>query len=191
MGTAKNDSGVFWEWVYRFRVYIIIALHMAATVTAYFGAFYIRFDFDISEADFRLLYWTLPYLIIARAASYLYYGTFFASLRFSGIKDLWDLLKAQVIGTVIFITLMFFLRYTDGFSRSVFLLEFLLSVLILNGIRFLRKFLIEFRVIDLDMPKKHVLIVGGGGCGCHHLERDQAEGEAGDLRHRIRRRRSL
>jgi FlaA1/EpsC-like NDP-sugar epimerase len=151
--------------VLRFRFIIVVVIHLAATVGGYIGAFLIRFDFDVPVSDYTLLYITLPYLIMTRMAAYLYFNCLYVSFLHSGLKDYWGILKAQVVGTILFLTIIYFLRHLDGFSRSVFIIEFLLTLSLLFGVHFIRKLLIQLKDIRLDKPKKNVLIVGAGTAG--------------------------
>lgn len=151
--------------LYRCRLPVVVALHIGATIAAFATAYAIRFEFDIPPEEVAVLSVTLPYLIIARVATYLYYGAFVASFRFSGLKDLWNLLKAQVIGTALLVCMLVFMKRIDEVSRAVIVLELILSICMINGIRFIRKFLIEFREINLSTPRKNVLVVGAGAAG--------------------------
>lgn len=165
MKSADNAFNKIRDMLYKKRVYWVVGIHVLATVVGYAGAFEIRFDFTLSTIDRNLLYATLPYLIISRMATYIYFNNIYVSFRHSGLKDFWELIKAQTIGTVLFLSIMFFMRYLDGFSRSVFIIEYLLTLMVLIGVHFLRKFLIQLRERRFDLPGRNVLIVGAGNAG--------------------------
>lgn len=165
MKSAGEISGFFLDKFIKSRVYWVSAIYALAVIAGYVCSFAIRFDFYIPDSDLLVMYSTLPYLVIARMTMYIYFNNIYVSFRHSGLRDFWDLFKAQVFGTVLFLTILFFLRYLDGFSRSIFIIEFLLTISMIIGVHFLRKFLLQLKEIRLETPKRSVLIVGAGNAG--------------------------
>ncbi len=161
----KLFDGLVANVLSRHRFIVIVGIHVLATVIGYAGAFAVRFEFDIPDTEYKLFMVTLPYLVIARVATYLYFNSFYVSFLHSGLKDYWNICKAQVTGTIIFLTITFFMRYLDGFSRSVFIIEFLLTLSQILGLHFLRKLLIQIKEVRLDVARRNVLIVGAGTAG--------------------------
>jgi len=81
------------------------------------------------------------------------------------MDDLWQILKANIISTIIFILCIVFFFGLRGFPRSVFILDWVLCVGFVSGIRFLsRLFRERFRPIRQHKSKK-ILIIGAGEAG--------------------------
>jgi len=149
----------------RFRFPIVIAFHLVSIVVAFLGSFYIRFDFNIPHEYLLVFYSTLPLILICRLLSYYYYKTFSASWRFTYLPDLIAALKAVLLGTAMFITLLVFLEKLHGFPRSIILLEALLSTSIISGTKLFLRYLNEYSKKITQKVTKNVLIMGGGRTG--------------------------
>jgi FlaA1/EpsC-like NDP-sugar epimerase len=149
----------------RYRLLFILLFQAFLVVVSYIASFYIRFDFYIPVSYFRVFYKALPLLLIARMVAYLYYKIHASSWRFVSIKDLMDTLKAVLLGSVLFVIQMVFIYRLEEFPRSVFILEALISAMLMGGTRFMIRYYCEFRGREKPKTLKYVLIAGAGKAG--------------------------
>lgn len=149
----------------QYRLPIMIVFHLLSIVFAYFGAFYIRFDFKVPPADFTALYNTLPLILFSRIILYYYYKIYTASWRFTYLRDLMDIVKSVIFGSVLFLILLVFMDKLKGFPRSVILLEAILSISIIAGTRILFRYYNEYTIKRAYKVLKNVFIVGAGKAG--------------------------
>jgi FlaA1/EpsC-like NDP-sugar epimerase len=167
---AKSISG---NRMLRFRLPLILAFQAAVACLSYFGSFLIRFDFNIPADQWPLFYVALPLALCSRMAGYLYFRTYTNSWGFAGMRELTDDIKATVLGSVSFILIMVFTLGSQGFPRSVLVLEPVLSLMLLGG----GKFIFRYRFHsphNLDSRNvKHTLIVGAGRAGVSILNEIQ------------------
>jgi len=140
---------------------------------SYLGAFLLRFDFNLPLDQLALFYLTLPLALCSRMAGYLYFRTYTNSWGFAGMRELTDDIKATLLGSVSFILIMVFTLGSQGFPRSVLVLEPVLSLMLLGA----GKFMVRYRYYSphsLDSRKlKHTLIVGAGRAGVSILNEIQ------------------
>ena len=157
----------------RFRLPLILTFQAVVACLSYFGSFLIRFDFNIPLDQWALVYVALPLALCSRMAGYLYFRTYTNSWGFAGMRELTDDIKATVLGSVSFILIMVFTLGSQGFPRSVLVLEPVLSLMLLGG----GKFLFRYRFHsphNLDSRNvKHTLIVGAGRAGVSILNEIQ------------------
>ena len=81
------------------------------------------------------------------------------------MEDLWQILKANVVATVLFILcVVFFVGFT-GYPRSVFVLDWGLCLGLIAGVRFVSRGLREHIKPLKYKDTVKVLIVGAGEAG--------------------------
>jgi FlaA1/EpsC-like NDP-sugar epimerase len=157
----------------RFRLPLILTFQAVVACLSYLGAFLIRFDFNIPPDQLALFYVALPLALCSRMAGYLYFRTYANSWGFAGMRELTDDIKATLLGSISFILIMVFTLGSQGFPRSVLVLEPVLSLMLLGA----GKFIFRYRFYSpnsLDSRKvKHTLIVGAGRAGVSILNEIQ------------------
>ncbi len=153
------------ERLRRYRVPISVAFHLLTVMVAYIGSFVIRLDFSLPQEYWRVILTTLPLILLFRGGVFLYYRFYTASWSFAYLRDVFDVIKAVVIGSAIFIAFMVFADKIEGFPRSVFLLEPMLTVLILSGTKLFYRYYREFSRQSTHKITKNLLIVGAGKAG--------------------------
>ena len=150
----------------RHRLLILILFQLFTVIAAYIAAFGIRFDFRIPHDQIEIFYKTLPFLIISRMTAYYYYKITPGSWRYASMRDLMDITKAILAGSVIFLALIALIYRVKDFPRSVFILEMLFSMMLLGGTKFIFRYFHEYRGVKIHYKAtKHVLIAGAGKAG--------------------------
>ena len=147
------------------RTWAIVLLQGLLVFASLMIAWTLRFEFSCPEP--ALLLAATPVLLILRLASMARFGLFHGYWRYSGLSDAEDILKSVGLGTGGFILSV---RYVLGMTRfplSVYVLEALLTGLLLGGVRFLSRAVLQ-RMRRMDRRRRHddpagrVLIVGAG-----------------------------
>ena len=146
------------------RVAIILA-NLVFIAAAYILAFFLRFEFALPHQYYDLIFKTLPILILIKGVTFYYFGLFSGLWKYVSIEDIWQILKANVVASLIFILYVVFSIGLVGFPRSVFILDWGICVALLSGVRILSRALREKLVPRKYHKKKNVLIVGAGEAG--------------------------
>lgn len=140
---------------------------------SYFFAYYLRFDGDISSkelADFaRTVIWIVPFKLVC----FYFFGLYKGMWRYTSIQDLKSLISACATSSVIIVLVLLLTVRFVGFSRSVFIIDLLLTFLFLGGFRIGVR--LYYRPVSANgrtsfMGKrpdnlKKVLLIGGGAAG--------------------------
>ena len=105
--------------------------------SAYLGAFLLRFDlFSIPEIHLPCLWFGLPILLTIRLVTLSIFKVHRGLYRYVSIHDFVKLSKAITLGTLVFIVIWMALLNDSYFMpRSIFVLEAILSMTLLSGLR--------------------------------------------------------
>jgi FlaA1/EpsC-like NDP-sugar epimerase len=149
-----------------FRRALVIFVHIGLWSAALFGAFLLRFDFDVTP-----FYWTnfptwLEMFLAIRMGVYLYFGLFHGLWRYSGTRDLIGLLKAATTSSALSVIAVAMLG-PRMFPRSIYVIEWLASIIFVGGLRFSIRTIREIAVQNAapDEVRRRILIVGAGDAG--------------------------
>lgn len=151
------------------RRFIIFAVHALLAATAYTASFLLRFDsFDgwLDSPYYKFWLQSLPAAIFFKLAAIWYFRLYTGLWRYTGINDLIRLLKA-VTGSSVALIIAVLIFYGPGLPRSVFVIDFLLTLALFGGLRFAHRFYREsLRTRPGANGSKHrVLILGAGDTG--------------------------
>jgi FlaA1/EpsC-like NDP-sugar epimerase len=137
------------------------------------SAFWLRFDGDIPQWALDLAAKTLPVLVAVRLATFIPFKLYDTVWQYTGLWDLLNLVRATVVGTLLFIiAVRVGLGYVQ-YPRSIFLIDALLLIVFTTAVWVIRR--AGYPRSSADM--KTVLIYGAGQAG---------ERLARDLRHNWR-----
>ena len=115
---------------------ILVALFQALLVfTALVLAWLLRFDFSLPYRG--LLFSAAPLLILIRLAAIGRFDLFHGWWRYTGVSDALDIVKAVALGSAMFLFVMRFLLGVVSFPRTIYILEAVLSIGLLAGVRLL------------------------------------------------------
>ncbi|MCF8068749.1 MAG: polysaccharide biosynthesis protein [Desulfobacterales bacterium] len=143
----------------------------------------IRFDFDIPRPQIRLFIRTLPYILLAKLIILYFFDLYTGMWRYTSVTDLLNIVKASTFASLVIIcTILFTKTRFTGFSRSVFFIDWCLTVLFISGFRLsLRLYFEHFEekkgiintirhikhlIFNMDKKaEKYLIIIGAGDCG--------------------------
>jgi FlaA1/EpsC-like NDP-sugar epimerase len=154
----------------KYRKLIIVSIHVFIVVAAFFFSFASRLDFGFinTPAFFNIFLSTLVPLVIIRMSFYRLYDLFRGLWRYTGLKDLGDIIKASFLGTLMFAVYVFFVQEGKGFPKSIFIIDFAYNILFLGGVRMAVRIYRESIIKTSAEPKDHskkVIIIGAGKAG--------------------------
>ena len=101
---------------------------------SWFAAHLLRFNFNIPEENIGSLK-LLPLLLISKIVAFYFYDLYRGMWRYTSIADLLNIIKATSISSLLVISLVLFSTRFIGFPRSVFVIDWCLSILFISGLR--------------------------------------------------------
>lgn len=138
-------------------------------IIAYFASYLLRYEGVISNHNLALIEKSLPLVLLIKLVIFLVFGLYKGEWRYIGMSDLIKILQATFLGSLISVVTLVFLFRFEGYSRFVFINDYLITFLLISGVRILiRVFKEYFSSIDLSKRRTNgipILIMGAGDGG--------------------------
>lgn len=148
--------------------WLILLLDLCIVMFTFFFAYVIRFNFQI-DFDITELLNQLPYVFFAALISFLLVGSHKGVVRFTGFKDIVNIIiGVNILATILiistFVSRHFSFETYYNIPGSIVYIHLLLNVLCLIGFKFFIKSLYNNLVQDFK-SLKNVLVFGAGNSG--------------------------
>jgi FlaA1/EpsC-like NDP-sugar epimerase len=170
----------------KFRIFyknflIVFITDVLLLTAAIVGAHLIRFDFSVPMYFGSLLKQMLPWVLLVKLACFYYFDLYRGMWRYTSIADLLNIIKASTVGTLIVVLFILFRYRFIGYSRSIFLIDWCLTILLIAGFRMSVRLFFEYFSTEKPTPtdflslfrfsspkntkSKNLIIIGAGDCG--------------------------
>lgn len=126
-------------------------------MAAYYTAYLLRFDGEFTSADMQRLVSSVAELVLIKLAAFVALGCYRCWWHYFGLRDAFRIGWASVLASLSSVAYFSAIYRFQGFSRIVFVLDFLVFTLLVLVFRF------SFRLFDTFAPANHktnVLIYG-------------------------------
>jgi len=145
--------------------YVMSIADMLIFVLALYGAYLFRFDFAIPSQYFVQFKGLLKYVLVLKVATFLAFGLYKGMWRYTSLNDFWKLIRVTAAQNLILISFVLFRFTFMGVPRSVFVLDWVLTLVLCSGLRLsIRAFFTKSISLTTSLAdRKRVLIVGAGG----------------------------
>jgi UDP-GlcNAc:undecaprenyl-phosphate GlcNAc-1-phosphate transferase len=154
--------------IYKKQILQIIVDIILITI-AYFASYILKYEGMIDHWNLSLIEKSLPLIILIKIMMFTIFGLYKGEWRYIGISDMIKIFQAALSGSVISVGALVFLFRFEGYSRFVFINDFLITLLLIGGIRSLIRVLKEyFSSAALSNRKSNgipILIMGAGDAG--------------------------
>jgi FlaA1/EpsC-like NDP-sugar epimerase len=145
-----------------------VAVDACLVAFAYWFAYTLRFDSGIPSRYDELLTETIAFVVVAKLVIFAVFGLYSKLWRFVDQRDVESIVRAVIVASIVLVVGLFLLPpgKTDP-PRGVIALDFLLTLALVVGSRFLVRALVErpSRGPLVQRAAREVLIVGAGNGG--------------------------
>lgn len=161
--------------------FIILITDILLVTGSFYAAHLVRFDFEIQQQTWLIFKRILPIVLITKIICFYFFDLYRGMWRYTSIADLINIIKASTISSLIIISFVLFIFGFKGFSRSVFVIDYCFTILLISGFRVAVRFYFEYcsddkfwvivkqRLFGLfthqQSSRKRLLIIGAGNCG--------------------------
>jgi FlaA1/EpsC-like NDP-sugar epimerase len=158
--------------------YLIFAVDVCLLVGAYWLSYAIRFEGRIPAHDWNNFVSTLPYILCFKLFTFFMFGLYKGMWRYTSLVDLLNLLKATLTSSFGIMLGVLFMFPFKGFARSVFIIDAMLTFILIGGVRVGIRFLLwekerglhflfhnPFSPKEMTRLKKRLVIIGAGDAG--------------------------
>src|SRR6266568_201857 len=160
----KPSFGFLIDLSYKRRIFEVL-LDVVLIALAYWSAFAIKFGPYQNDVQWKLFLRTLPVLVFVRLGAFLLMGVYRGIWRYTGIGDLVLFAKAVALGSVVSLLILLFRFHFQGFSRTVFMIDGVVMLLLLSGSRMTFRFFRQVLPATKVRDGRRILIFGAGDAG--------------------------
>ncbi len=125
-------------------------------------SFYLRFEGALPQ-NFKMYTPLILPLVFLKVGSFILNNLYKKAWRYANVNELITIVQSLTIATVLFMCYIFFFRLS--FPRSIIILDWMASIILISGSRFFYRALSEFKTPVPNRNAKKVLIVGAGDAG--------------------------
>ncbi|MDY6831427.1 MAG: nucleoside-diphosphate sugar epimerase/dehydratase [Thermodesulfobacteriota bacterium] len=163
------------------NVVIVMVVDALFFCCAFYLAYLLRFDFRIPRFYLVPFQQVLPFVILLKLAGFYWFDLYRGMWRYTSLSDLSNIVKAVLSTDIVVVGILLFINRFQGFPRSVFLIDALLTILFVSGFRILIRIYFEHAAGDkmgqvvkktfsqvfskTDSRARRVIILGAGDCG--------------------------
>lgn len=167
--------------IFHKNFFLILIIDTLLLIIAMYAALLTRLDFTILPREFARITSILPYIIVCKLICFFYFDLYRGMWRYTSISDLFNIIKASIVSTLIVVSVILFGTRFKGYSRSIFLIDWCFTVLFITGFRLcIRIYFVHFKEKNTDRSAaetfwdllrkrqpdyKNLLIIGAGDCG--------------------------
>jgi len=168
------------EITYKRRLFEVL-LDLVLIPLAYWSSYLLRFEGSAYGANFPIFFKSLPIVVACQLFSFFVFGVYRGIWQFVGMRDVITYFKAVTAGTVLAMLVNLGLYRFISFSRTVFVIYWVILFVLVTASRF------SYRLIEEATPKnsmkrgRRALIYGAGAGGqlvMQEIERNQHLGLA-------------
>ncbi len=161
-GTQSPLASKMRATVLRYRRILVVVFQMGLAALANYAAFLLRFDGAIPAPEHRLLLHTLPWLLVVRSVAFGLFHVNEGLWRYTSLWDLRAIARAVTLSSITWYALVHIVWQMHSYPRSIFIIDALLLIFLLGGVRLVRRMLPQ---AVLPRGGRRVLIVGAGDLG--------------------------
>ncbi|GJL63763.1 MAG: hypothetical protein NPIRA04_24170 [Nitrospirales bacterium] len=165
------EETMVFKFLYRHKRVLIPILDVSLIVLANYIAFWLRFDGQISSGSYQLFTGMLPWLILIRGISFFVFRLNEGLWRYVSIWDVKKILVGVLSGSLAFYVLVAWILQVGAYPRSVYIIDAIMLIGFLVGIRVAVRLYRERKVIS---RMKRVLVIGAGDAGAEIVREMQA-----------------
>lgn len=160
----KNGNVILGGMVMYKRRILEVAIDFILICAAYVTAYLLRFEGLLVGQNQELIVKSLPLILIIKYLVFFRFGLYRGIWRYVSIRDLIDIFKAVTVASAISAMAILFIWRFQGFSRAVFIIDWLLLFVFVAGARILERIYKEM-FDEARLKGKRVLIYGAGNAG--------------------------
>ncbi|MFH1153577.1 MAG: polysaccharide biosynthesis protein [Pseudomonadota bacterium] len=162
---------------------LVLMTDLVLVMVSLWVACMFRFDDGVPAFISENLKSIFPMIVIIKLSVFSYFDLYRGMWRYTSISDLFSIIKASVGSTVLIVSAVLFVHGFEGFPRSVFVVDCIVTIILVGFFRLCVRFYYErmtdsFSLDDFSMStvkamlfprktgtRKRLLIIGAGNCG--------------------------
>ena len=128
--------------LYKYNI-LQILIDIVLLGACYYFAYVIRFGAEVETYHLGLFLQSLPFIILIKILLLFFFGAYKTNDGYFGFSDVTKIVKSMAIGSAVMVVILTFWFRFERFSRAVFLIDWMLSMIVIGGVRFFYRFFEE------------------------------------------------
>lgn len=141
-----------------------MAIDFLIISVSYVAAYVLRYEGILSQESLNLIVDSLPILIIIKLSSFYWFGLYKGVWQYVSLHDLFSVFKAVTFGCIASIVALAFIFRIQGYSRAVFVIDWLILLIAASGVRLAMRLFKEY-FDSISRKGRNVFIIGAGDTG--------------------------
>ena len=169
---VKQKNNNLLKGVYKYKKQIIEILVDSVVIGGSFSiAHFLRFEGEMTEEIIYAHDKLILFFISIKIATFYLFGLYRGIWKYASISDMINVFKATFFSTLYIIVILLFYDKTLIYSRSIIILDLLLTFIFVGGFRLFYRLFLEFlnRTKERDYQLNRVVIIGIGEQGINVL----------------------
>ncbi len=166
---------------YRKKQAVVVAVDVVLLFFSFYLSHLIRFEFNIPGWGYEKFIEMFPLIVVVKLACFYVFDLYRGMWRYTSLNDLFIIIKASTVSSLVVITAILFINRFEMVSRSVFIIDWCLTIMFITGVRVATRLCFEeftgkITFSDLvnalmkifnrrPLESKGVIIIGAGDCG--------------------------
>lgn len=148
----------------KFRVnrLFVFTADCASIVLAQMLAYNFRFEFALSLKELNHLIIGVLLLVPFKIMMFYFFGLYRGMWRYTGLRDLQNLIRANVVSSLIIFSVLLLFNRFEGLSRAIFLMDGILCFLFTAGFRVIIRIYFSNKNTDIKTTLKKVFGLRNG-----------------------------
>ncbi len=147
------------------NTWVLLFGDICCIVFAHCFAHAIRFEFQLIDGDLQHYFSFIPFLLMVKLPVFYLTNLYSGMWRYTGLRDLKNIIVAIVLSSLLVVSILVFENRFEGYSRSVLLLDAMLTFLFVCGLRISIRWFLNRKdnyITKKTDNYKKLLIIGAG-----------------------------
>ncbi|MBA4367473.1 MAG: polysaccharide biosynthesis protein [Desulfobacterium sp.] len=153
----------------RKNLLFLIALDSLLLVLSYLLSYMIRFEGSLTALELTTIKNTIVPLLLCKLIVFYHFNLYSGMWRYTSIVDLMNVIKSVSVSSLFIVSFIVMYSGFYGFSRSVFIIDGILSLIFISGIRLSIRMILSSSqtAIGNESPvqQRKMIIIGAGDAG--------------------------
>lgn len=145
---------------------VVLAHDLCVAALAWLLAWLARFNFSVPYPGWEISVHYLPAVILVQGSIFWLFGLYRGLWRFASLPDLWNIIRAAVLGVLAITLALFLVARLQGVPRSILILYPVFLIMLLGGPRLVYRMWKDHGLsLRSSGGAERVLIIGAGRAG--------------------------
>src|SRR4030043_345620 len=123
--------------------YLMVLADAGLVIFSYFFSYLLRFEGQIPWEEWEKVTSTILYILPFKLFIFVVFGLYGGMWRYTSLFDLFNVLKAVTLSSSLIVLVILFAYRFEGYPRSVFIIDWILTFILIGGIRVTIRFLLS------------------------------------------------